>query len=96
MILVNAKITVKAGERDNAISKMQDLIKSTRLEPGCINYNLYINAEDENVLMVLEQWENQDVLDAHMRTEHFKAFNAAVADILAEEVDIAVYSADKI
>jgi quinol monooxygenase YgiN len=30
-----------------------------------------------------------------MQTKHFKAFNAAIEDIKEDEVDIAIYSADK-
>lgn len=96
MIVVTAKITAKPGKRDNIISKSQDLIESTRLEPGCINYNLYASTEDEDVLVMLEQWETSEVLETHMQTEHFKAFGAAIKDIMAKELDIAVYSADKI
>lgn len=44
---------------------------------------------------MLEQWKNQDVLDLHMQTEHFKTFGAAVEDILAGELDINIYSTRK-
>jgi quinol monooxygenase YgiN len=96
MILVTATITANPGERDKIISKSRDLIKSTRLEPGCISYNLYVNTEDDDILLVLEQWENLEILESHMQTEHFKAFGAAIEDILAKKLDITVYSADKI
>lgn len=94
MIIVTAKITAQPGEKKNVILKARDLIKSTRLEHGCISYNLYASTEDEDVLIILEQWENQDVLDSHMQTEHFKSFGAAVEDILAGELDIKIYSVD--
>lgn len=94
MIIVTAKIIAQPGEKNNIILKARDLIKSTRLEPGCISYNLYASTEDEDVLIVLEQWENQDVLDSHMQTEHFKSFGAAVENILAGELDIKIYSVD--
>lgn len=96
MIVVTATITAKPGERDNIISKSRDLIESTRLESGCISYNLYASTEDDDVLMMLEQWENPEVLETHMQTEHFKAFGAAIGDIMAKKLDIALYSADKI
>jgi quinol monooxygenase YgiN len=95
MITVTAKITAKSGEKNKIISKSRDLIESTRLESGCISYNLYASTEDENTLLMFEQWENRDVLDLHMQTEHFKAFNASIENILENEVDIAVYSVDK-
>jgi quinol monooxygenase YgiN len=45
---------------------------------------------------MLEQWENQEVLQLHMQTEHFQAFNTAIKDKLAGEVSIKVYSAESI
>lgn len=96
MIIVTATITAKPGKRDEIISKSQDLIKSTRLEPGCISYNLYASTEDEDALVMIEQWENKEVLDTHMQTEHFQAFGVAISDILAAELGIDLYSAEKV
>lgn len=91
--MVTAKITAKSGEKDNIIAKAQDLITSSRLDPGCISYNLYANTGDDDLLLMLEQWENLEVLHSHMQTEHFKAFGVATKDMLAKEMDISVYSA---
>jgi quinol monooxygenase YgiN len=95
LIIVTATITPKPGERDNIISKSRDLIESSLLESGCISYKLYANTDDD-VLMMFEQWENLEVLKAHMQTKNFKAFGTAIEDILARKLDIAVYKADKI
>lgn len=95
MIMVTATITAKPGQRDAIIEKAQDLIESTRLEPGCISYHLYASTENKDVLLMLEHWKNTEVLEAHMQTEHFKAFGVAIGDILAEELDIGVYSVDE-
>jgi len=56
---------------------------------------LCANTEDDDVLLMLEQWENLEVLQSHTQTEHFKAFGADTG-ILAKKGDITVYSADKI
>ena len=96
MIIVNATITVKPGERDNIILKSNDLIELTRLEAGCISYNLFASTEDDNVLMMIEQWENFEDLESHMQTEQFLAYVKDIADMINKNIDIAVYSADKI
>jgi quinol monooxygenase YgiN len=44
---------------------------------------------------MFEQWENREVLETHMQTEHFKAFGAAIKDMIAKELEISVYSAEK-
>ncbi len=96
MIIVTANITAKPGERDELISKSQNVIESTRQEQGNISYELLASTEDENVLLMFEKWESKEALDAHMQTEHFKAFGTAIKDIIAKELDITVYSADKV
>ncbi len=96
MIIVTAKIKAKNGEKDNIIAKSQDILKFSRLDPGNISYNLYADTEDEDLLVMLEQWESSKLLEAHMQTEHFKAFGEAIKDIIAEEMDIGVYSAEEV
>lgn len=95
MIMVEAKIRAKNGDRDKIISKSEDLIKSTRLESGCISYNLYASTEDNNALMMFEKWENMDALNKHMKTEHFKAFGDAIEEFLAENMNINIYSVER-
>ena len=96
MILVTAKITSKSGDRNKIISKSKDLIESSRLESGCINYDLYESIEDVDVLLVLEQWKDKEALELHLQTEHFKAFGAAIEEFLDKEMDIVIYSAEKV
>ncbi len=93
--MVTAKIKAKNGEKDKIIEKAQDLIESTRLESGCISYNLFASTEDNNTLMMLEKWENQNVLNSHMQTEHFKEFGKSIEELLAENLKIYVYSVEE-
>jgi quinol monooxygenase YgiN len=95
MIIVKATITAKQGDRDKIISRSQDVIGPTRSELGCITYKLFASTEDEDVLMMFEQWENREVLETHMQTEHFKAFGAAIKDVIAKEPEISIYFAEK-
>ena len=96
MIIVTANITTNAGKRGEIISKSKDLVKSTRLESGCVSYGLYADTENDNILLVFEQWENIDALELHMETDHFKTFDQSIQDFLAEDVEITIFSADKI
>ncbi len=94
MIIVSAKIIAKNGDRDKIISKAQDVIKYTRQEPGCISHDLYASTEDENVLIMFEKWKNQDELNSHMQTEHFKAFGKSIEEFVAEDLEVDVYSVE--
>ena len=95
MIIVKATITAKPGDRDKIISISQDVIGPNCSELGCISYELFASTQDKDVLVMFEQWENREVLETHMQTEHFKAFGAAIKDMIAKELEISVYSAEK-
>ena len=94
MIIVTAMMHVKTGKKDAFILEAKDLISATRKENGCINYNLLANTEDENALVMLEQWENFDSLTKHMKTNHFLRFEIAIEPFLAKGIDIRSYSVD--
>jgi quinol monooxygenase YgiN len=92
MIIVTATITAKHGKRDEIISQSQDVIESTRLESGCISYELFASTEDENVLVMFERWENIEALELHKQTDHYKAFGPSIKDLLEKKIELGVYS----
>ncbi|MGV2985996.1 putative quinol monooxygenase [Vibrio sp. E150_011] len=49
------------------------LVKKTREEPGCIDYNCYKNIDDDSVMEVI-LFENTDAHQAHMSSPHVLAF----------------------
>ena len=96
MIIVTATMNVKPGNKDTFILESQDLISETRKEDGCISYNLLADTEDENILVMLEQWKDTDSLNRHMKTDHFKQFGDVIEQFLVKEIDIQSYSVEVI
>jgi quinol monooxygenase YgiN len=94
MIIVTAMIHIKTGKKEAFILEAKDLISASRKEDGCINYNLLSNIEDENALVMLEQWEDIDSLKKHMKTNQFLQFEVTIEPLLAKGVDIRSYSVD--
>jgi len=92
MIIVTAMMHVKNGKKEAFILEAKDLISASRKEDGCINYNLLTDIEDENALVMLEQWKDIDSLKKHMKTDHFLQFEVAIEPFLSNVVDIKSYS----
>jgi len=82
MMTILATVRAVEGKGDAVKAGLQALVAPSRAEGPCGRYELFAT-EDPNVLLVLEEWEGQAALDAHMETEHFKAFVAANGDALA-------------
>ena len=50
-------------------SQVLDLIRN---EDGCISYNYYLDTSDENIILLVEEWENKDKQAVHMKQAHMK------------------------
>ncbi|OPX57555.1 MAG: hypothetical protein A4E25_02200 [Methanobacterium sp. PtaB.Bin024] len=94
--MIKTTLRTEPGQKDTIIEKPQDIIGATRLEPLCINFRLYTNTKNEDVLLVIEHWKNPEILEENMPTEHLNVFDAAIEDILAKELEICISSFDKI
>ena len=71
MVKVVAQNTLVPEKVDEAINLYQELVAKTRQENGCIKYELFQDVKDPAILTVIEEWESQEALDLHMKTEHF-------------------------
>ena len=84
MVYVIAYLTAHAGKCDDVAARAVPLIEATRNEEGCISYDLYRNVSEPDRLVFVETWKSRAAVDAHFAEPHLKAFQAAMADLLAE------------
>jgi quinol monooxygenase YgiN len=90
-IKVVALITAKPGKANEVKSLLDGLLDPTRVEDGCHEYVLHQKADDEHDFVMLEEWESQAHLDAHLKTPHLEAAFPEF-DKYAASVDIRVYN----
>lgn len=99
MIHVVATIEVKEGTRDQLIENFKKLVPLVVAEEGCIQYDPTIDAETSidlqtkdgnNCLTVVEKWENEATLQAHLAAPHMEEHRKTVGDIITG-VSIKIY-----
>jgi quinol monooxygenase YgiN len=73
-IVLNVHIEAKEGRQEDLARELQALVAPTRLEIGCLTYELHRDPEDERKFMFYEQFEDQQALDAHLAAPYFKRF----------------------
>ena len=92
MIHVIATIELKPGCRDDYLKILKGNVPNVKAEDGCLAYEPTIDMESglpakteirENVVTIVEAWENLEALHAHLKTEHMAAYRAAVIDYVA-------------
>ena len=90
MIHVLASIKVKPGKRDFLIEHLKSNIPNVIKEKGCIEYNYTIDGDyhldnqtfDENIVTMIEKWENFDSLKKHMHAPHMLSYRENVKDLV--------------
>lgn len=70
MIQVIGKFHFKQEDLDRVLELAGELITLTRQEKGCTQYHLLQSTTQEDCLVMLETWENQEAIDSHFQTEH--------------------------
>lgn len=71
MIVVRIRMTVIPEKQKELVQTLLSMVSSTEKEAGCLDYALYCNMEDKNVLTLLEEWETRKDLDRHLRSDTF-------------------------
>lgn len=64
----------KPEHKDALIRELLKLIEPTRREPGCLVYELLIDEEDPNFLIMSEKFVNQEALDVHQKNSYIVQF----------------------
>lgn len=85
-ITVVAKITAKSDTIEAVKAELLKMIEPTRQEEGCIEYRLHQDNDDPAVFLFYENWQSAACVEQHTNSPHFKAYVAAVSDLIADKV----------
>ena len=77
MVIVIIKMNARPEKRLELKQSLLALVYPTRKEKGCLSYNVFLSIEDENDINLVEEWESQEDLDNHLRSDRFGALLGA-------------------
>jgi quinol monooxygenase YgiN len=90
-VTVIARFRVVAGGEEHAKRAAAAVIEATRLEEGCLNYDLHQSATDPCDFMFHENWSSRADLDRHSSSAHVAAWREAVGTVLDGQFDITLW-----
>ena len=74
MISVTCFFRAKEGEYQRALEAAIALVAKSVSHQGCISYDAFESATRGDVFAIIETWESQALLDAHMQTPEFAEY----------------------
>lgn len=82
-VKVVAFVSVKPGEEAAFEAAAHTCTAASRAEAGVLHYDLWREAEGERRYVFNELYRDQAAVQAHMGSDHFKAFGLAARDLAA-------------
>jgi quinol monooxygenase YgiN len=91
MILVTLRMKVSSEKRLELSQTISSLSGYIRMEKGCRRCDFCGSVEDENRLFLLEEWDTQEKLMIHLKSDHFKVLRGAM-NLLQEPCEMTYHT----
>ena len=83
-LTIIARFLVKPEKLELVLSEIPKMIKATREEEGCIDYDLHQDNENPNLFLFYENWTTRELWQKHMNSDHVNAYRAATQGAIEE------------
>ncbi|NQZ91529.1 MAG: antibiotic biosynthesis monooxygenase [Moritella sp.] len=89
-LTIVANIEAKADKIEFVKTELLKLIEPTRLEAGCIQYDLHQDNNNPALFTFVENWVSNELLQQHLNSPHLKMYvqatEGAVANFTLNEI----------
>jgi len=95
MILITGRGRVHAEQRDAALAAAAAMSAASTAETGCLEYSFWVSADDPNAIGLVERWDSEEALAAHMAQPHMATFITAIGPTLDGGMDVVRHDVSK-
>jgi len=89
MIITSIRMIVPQDKRQELLQTINTLAGSMRKERGCRSCDFYVDIEHTDTFLLIEEWEDEDDFDRHIRSTAFSALLGALT-LLKEGPDVRI------
>ena len=90
-LIVTATIIARPDTTALLQQALLTLVRATRLEPGCLRYDLLENLQDPAYFAMYEEWKDTTTFEAHQQTAHLRHYAEQATPLLAEPMTVQVF-----
>jgi quinol monooxygenase YgiN len=91
MLVIAGRIEIDPANKQVAVAAAVEMMAETRREAGCISYTFSGDLAEPGRILVFEEWESQEALDAHFASPHMARFQKAMGGFGIREMDVKRY-----
>jgi quinol monooxygenase YgiN len=82
-LVLQVNIKVKPENVDSFMQKVLENARAARSEPGCRQFEVLVDPEDETSIMLFEVYDDQKAFETHQAGAAFKKYVADAVPLLA-------------
>jgi quinol monooxygenase YgiN len=83
-VVVFAVVEASESDAETVFAAVQQLARESRLEAGCLRYDVYRSGKAPVLSIIQEGWESNYALQAHRRSPHVEKFKSAIGKTAAK------------
>jgi quinol monooxygenase YgiN len=91
MIVLRIRLVVPHRNRAAVLNVIWPMLGPTSVETGCAGCHISADDDDENVLTFSEEWDGQENLDRHVRSNSFRDL-LSVLDMAAGPPEVRIHT----
>jgi quinol monooxygenase YgiN len=73
MILATVRMKMRPEKRDEALKILRSTARLSRMRTGCLGCHIYVDAQEDDVLMFEELWKSEEDMERHLRSGEYRA-----------------------
>lgn len=89
MVILTVRMTLGPRNRAAVLSVIRPMLGPTSVETGCAGCRASVDLDHDNVLTFSEEWDTQENLDRHVRSNGFRDL-LSVLDLASEPPEIRI------
>ena len=86
MLKLSVNYFAKPSRREEFLRRIVEggILAAIRAEEGCLRYDYYLSCQNEDEILLLEEWDTAEHQRVHMEQEHMKRLRVIKEDCIAE------------
>lgn len=86
MLKLSVNYFARSGRREEFLRRIVEggILAAIRAEEGCLRYDYYLSCQNEDEILLLEEWDTAEHQRIHMEQEHMKRLRVIKDDCIAD------------
>ncbi len=94
MIVIEGTVRMPPENLEAARPVMEQMIRASRAEDGCIDYAYAVDVLDPGLVRVTERWASREALAAHFKAAHMATWRAFFPELGITDRSLRLYEAE--